>query len=219
VTRPLPIAILVSGEGTTMDALAELVAEGRLPAELRLVLSDRANAPALEKARRRELPTLVLPSRKADLEEWSHRVTAELEGRGVELVVLAGFLSILPDSWVERWRGRALNLHPSLLPKYGGHGMYGAHVHEAVLAAGEKESGATVQLVTGGVDRGFALVQERVPVLPGDTPATLRARIHPVEVRLLADTIRRFADGALPLPYPDPDDPARGARERSPGAR
>jgi phosphoribosylglycinamide formyltransferase 1 len=215
----LPIAVLVSGEGTTLEALAELAEAGKLPADLRLVVSDRPNAPALEKARRHGLPTLLLPTRGVDREEWARRLTAALEEHGVELVLLAGFMSILPDSWVARWHGRALNLHPSLLPKFGGHGMYGAHVHEAVLAAHETESGATVQLVTGNVDRGLALLQERVPVLPGDTPASLRQRIHPVEVRLLAEAVRRFADGTWSLPYPGPLEPARDGRERSPAAR
>lgn len=208
MSAPLPIAVFASGEGTTLDALADEVEAGRLPAEIRLVVCDRPNAPVLEKAARHGLASLLLPSRGVDREEWGRRVTFELEGRGVELVVFAGFLSILPDSWVARWSGRALNVHPSLLPKYGGRGMYGRHVHDAVLAAKETETGVTVHLVTGEVDGGPPLVQERVPVRPGDDAASLRARVHPVEVRLLADTIRRFAEGALPLPYP--------ARERPP---
>ncbi len=194
--------VLASGEGTTLDALAEEIAVGHLPAAIALVVIDRPNARAIERARRRGLPTLLLPSRGVDREEWSDRLTRELDDHGVRLVVLTGFLSILPASWVAHWRGRALNIHPSLLPKYGGMGMYGAHVHEAVLAGGETETGVTVQLVTEEVDGGPALVQEAVPVEPGDTPATLRARVHPVEVRLLSETIRRFALGELPLPYP-----------------
>ena len=216
MARRLPIAVLVSGKGTTLDALAELAASGRLPADVRLVVSDRATAPALEKARRHALATLLLPSKGVDPGAWSSRLTAELEAKGVELVVLAGFMTILPSAWVERWRGRAINLHPALLPKHGGPGMYGARVHEAVLAAHETESGATVHLVTGDLDGGPRIAQERVPVLPGDTPATLRERLHPVEVRLLAETIRRFADGELPLPYREPEAPARGDIDRSP---
>ena len=124
----------------------------------------------------------------------------------------AGFLTILPDDWVVRWRGRAINLHPSLLPKYGGRGLYGPRVHRAVLAAGEAETGATVHLVTEEVDRGPTIAQARLAVLPGDTPATLRARLHPVEVELLATTLRRFAEGTLPLPYPEEAPPAPGRR-------
>jgi len=209
---PLPIAILVSGEGTTLDALAELAANGTLPARIALVLANRPGIGALEKAARRGLSSVVVASRDAPVDAWSERVTAELESRGVELVVLAGFLKILPPSWIERWKGRVINIHPALLPRYGGHGMYGAHVHEAVLASGDSETGATVHLVTTAVDGGLILAQRRIPVLPGDTAESLRARLHPVEVELLADTIREFADGSLSLPYSERD--ALGLRRR-----
>jgi phosphoribosylglycinamide formyltransferase 1 len=191
-----------------MDALAELALGQHLPARIVLVVADRPHAPAIERARRRGLPTLILPSRGTDLDVWSRRLTLELEAQSVELVVLAGFLTILPPSWVERWRGRAINLHPALLPRHGGPGMYGPRVHRAVLEAKETETGATVHLVTGEVDAGPTIAQERLAVLPGDTPDSLRARLHPVEVALLAATIRRFAEGALPLPYPERDAPA-----------
>ncbi len=140
---------------------------------------------------------------------WGERLTVEIASHRADLVVLAGFLSILPPNWIERWRGRAVNLHPSLLPRYGGRGMYGLRVHAAVLAAGETETGATVHLVTGAVDGGPAVAQARVPVRPGDTPERLRDRLRPVEVELLAVTVRRFADGTLPLPYPSAADRPR----------
>ena len=201
MTRTLPVAVLVSGEGTTFEGLAELAAGGHLPIRICLVVSDRPNIPAIERARRRGIPTVVLPTKGADPVAWSDRLTRELTDKGVELVVLAGFLSILPTPWVERWSGRAINIHPALLPRHGGRGMYGMRVHRAVLEAGETESGATVHVVTSDVDGGPRVAQEKVPVLPGDTPDDLRARLHPVEVGLLAATLRRFADGELPLPY------------------
>ena len=215
MTRLLPIAVLVSGEGTTLDGLAELASGGHLPARIALVVSDRASARAVERARGRGLPTLVLPSKGVVPDAWAARLTAELVDQGVELVVLAGFLTILPPSWLARWPGRAINIHPSLLPRHGGPGLFGPRVHRAVLAAGDRESGASVHLVTGDLDAGPILAQERVPVEPGDTPESLRARIHPVEVALLAATIRRFADGSLPLPYSEPD--AGPARDRERG--
>ncbi len=202
VTRALPIAVLASGEGTTLEGLAEEVDAGRLPARIVLVVADRPGARALDRARRRAIPAVLLPARGVDRESWSARLTEEISAHGAELVVLAGFLRVLPPSWVERWRGRAINLHPALLPKYGGPGMYGHHVHEAVLAAKETETGVTVHEVTGAVDGGPVLLQEKVPVVPGDTPEDLRDRVHPVEVRLLAEAIRRFAEGGWPLPYP-----------------
>jgi len=214
VSRPLPIAVLVSGEGTTLEGIAEQVSGGHLPARIALVVSDRAHAPAIERARRRGLPTLVLPSKGVEPGVWSRRLTEELDAKGVELVVLAGFLTILPPVWVDRWQGRAINLHPSLLPLHGGTGLYGARVHRAVLAAGDRETGATVHLVTSDVDRGPTIAQERLTVLPGETPDSLRARLHPIEVALLASTIHRFSDGSLPLPYPTHDATAPGHRER-----
>lgn len=207
MTRVLPIGVLVSGEGTTLDALAELAAGGHLPVRIVLVVADRPHAPAIERARHRGLPTVVLPARGVDPGTWSRELTEALEAAGAELVVNAGFLSILPDEWVGRWAGRAINIHPSLLPRHGGHGMYGARVHRAVLAAGDAETGATVHLVTSDLDAGPTIVQARVPVHPGDTPESLRARLHPVEVDLLAGVLRRFAEGTLPLPYR----PAAGA--------
>ena len=219
MARILPIGLLVSGEGTTLEGLAEMVAGGHLPARVALVVADRPHAPAIERARLRGLPTLVLPTHGVDPEEWGQRLTRELEAQGTELVVLAGFLSILPASWVARWRGRAINLHPSLLPRYGGPGMYGRRVLEAVLAAHERTTGATVHLVTSDVDRGPALAQERIPVVPDDTVETLRARLHPVEVALLAATIRQFAEGSLPLPYPDPGASAPDPEDRADARR
>ncbi len=204
MSRILTVAVLVSGEGTTLDALAEQASGGHLPVRIALVVADRPHAPAIEKARRRGLATLVLPSRGVPADDWGRRLSDELTAKGVELVVNAGFLTILPPNWVAAWRGRAINVHPSLLPLHGGRGLYGMRVHEAVLAAGERVTGATVHVVTDDLDRGPTIAQERIDVLPDDTPASLRARLHPVEVELLAATLRRFADGALPLPYSAP---------------
>ena len=202
MARPLPIAVFLSGEGTTFDALAEAITGGHLPARIALVVSDRPHAPGIERARLHGLSTAVRALRGLASERWSSEVDGLLTERGVELVVLAGFLAVLPPEFVARWGGRIINVHPSLLPEHGGKGMYGRRVHAAVLEAGEAESGATVHLVTNDVDGGPRLLQERVRVEPGDTPESLRERIRPVERRLLAEVIRRFADGEWPLPHP-----------------
>ncbi|HYK92565.1 MAG TPA: phosphoribosylglycinamide formyltransferase [Thermoplasmata archaeon] len=214
MTRPLPIAVFLSGEGTTFDALAEAIAGGHLPARIAMVLADRPHAPGIERARHHGLPTAVRPIRGRTPEGWTSEVSELLEERGVALIVLAGFLSILPEPFVHRWSGRIINVHPSLLPEHGGRGMFGLRVHGAVLEARETESGATVHLVTDQVDGGPRLLQERVPVSTEDTPESLRDRVRPVERRLLAEVIRRFADGEWPLPYP-----VAGAQRSRPSGR
>ena len=184
-----------------MEALAEAIQGGHLPARLALVVADRPHAPAVERARRHGLATLVLPFRGAPPERWSRGLTDHLERAGVELVVTAGFLSILPDDWVARWNGRVVNLHPSLLPKYGGRGMYGRKVLEATLAAGDTVTGVTVHLTTPAIDAGPILLQRTVPVAPGETPESLRERLRPVEHAAVIEVVRRFATGEWSLPY------------------
>ena len=214
MSRPLPVAFLVSGEGTTLEAITEEVAGGYLPARIVLVVSDRPHAPAIERARRHGLPTVVLPLRGVPEDKWTVELDRRLHGQGAELVVLAGFLSVLPAEWVTRWAGRVINVHPSLLPRYGGRGFYGSRVHSAVLTAGDRETGATVHLVTSDVDAGPRLLQKRLPVDPDDTVESLRDRVHPVEIQLLSEAIRNFADGRWPLPYVPPAEPALPAERR-----
>ncbi|MGA8303277.1 MAG: phosphoribosylglycinamide formyltransferase [Thermoplasmata archaeon] len=206
---PLRLGVLASGEGTTLDGLASAITGDSNSLQIQLVIADRRGVPAIERARRHGLATTLVPYDETDVEGWSRRLTDELESHRVDLVVLAGFLPILPSSWIERWRGRAINLHPSLLPRYGGRGMYGRRVHAAVLAAGDTETGATVHLVTDAIDAGPTVAQQRMAVVPGDSPESLRERLRPVEIALLVATLRRFADGSIPLPYPGGDDRAR----------
>jgi folate-dependent phosphoribosylglycinamide formyltransferase PurN len=133
-----------------------------------------------------------------------------LESAHIELLVLAGYLQLVPAAVIARFRGRIINVHPALLPAFGGPGMYGRRVHEAVLRAGVAESGATVHLVDEVYDRGEVLAQERVPVLPGDTPETLAARVLAVEHRLLPAVVLGAADAGRPVPLPRLDTcPAR----------
>lgn len=202
VPQPLSIGVLASGEGTTLEGIARGIAEHGIPARIALVVSDREGAPVVDRARRAGLPVAVLPVRGTEREAWARELTRLLRTHGVQLVVLAGFLAILPEGWVEEWRGRAINLHPSLLPRYGGRGMHGLRVHAAVLAAGDRETGAAVHIVTNEVDGGPVLGQDRIEVRPADTPESLRDRLRPIEVRLMTETIRRFALGELALPYP-----------------
>ncbi|MHB1434947.1 MAG: phosphoribosylglycinamide formyltransferase [Thermoplasmata archaeon] len=197
---PIALGVLVSGEGRTLEGLGTAIAEGRLAARIALVVSDRAQAPAIDRAHRRGWPVEVIPPRGTDRGAWGEAVTRRLEAAGVELVVLAGFLRVLPASWAHRWAGRAVNLHPSLLPAYGGPGYYGLKVHEAVIADGVRETGATVHWVTDEVDRGPILGQRRIAVRPGETAHELAARLRPVEIALLVEVLNGIALGRLSLP-------------------
>lgn len=183
------IAVLVSGAGTTLGALIDAVEAGRLPLRIAIVVSDRPGVGALDRAGARGIPSVVLDRRAGSLSE---RIAAVLPDE-TRLVVLAGFLSILTEPLLSRFSRRIVNLHPALLPAYGGPGMYGEHVHRAVVAAGERESGCTVHYVDEGTDTGEIILQRRVPVLPGDTPQSLRERIGPIEREALIEALLAIA--------------------------
>ena len=173
--KPINIAVLVSGSGSNLQALLDAQRTGVLDAgQISLVVSDRPGAYALERARAAGVKTLELDRRAPAMEE--QLISALREGH-VELIVLAGFLTILSGSFVQAYAGRILNVHPSLLPDFGGRGFYGLRVHQAALARGVKVSGATVHLVTDEPDGGPILLQKAVRVRKGDTPQTLQRRI------------------------------------------
>jgi len=175
--RQVRVAVLVSGGGTNLQALLDAFHDSPI-VQIARVISSRSDAGALDRARRGNVPAVVLrkPGDAAELLAALHEI---------EIVVLAGYLQLVPAAVVRQFRGRMINIHPALLPDFGGRGMYGHHVHEAVLASGARESGATVHLVDEEFDRGAIIGQERVPVLPGDTPDTLAARVLEAEHRLL----------------------------------
>jgi formyltetrahydrofolate-dependent phosphoribosylglycinamide formyltransferase len=188
------VAVALSGRGSNLEALLRALGPDA-PARVVLVLSNRADAPALERAIAHRIPSVVLrdPSNAA---EW----LAPLERHAVDLVVLAGYLKLVPPDVIARFRGRIINIHPALLPAFGGRGMYGRRVHEAVLASGARESGATVHLVDEVYDRGPILGQARVPVLPDDDPDRLAARVLEVEHRLLPAAVLAAAAAGRPVP-------------------
>ncbi|HEU4463997.1 MAG TPA: phosphoribosylglycinamide formyltransferase [Gemmatimonadota bacterium] len=184
------VAVFASGRGSNLEALFDSL-EGRRDAAVVLVASDRADAPALERARRRGVRTAVLAATDAG------GMLAALERREVDWIVLAGYLKRIPGEVVRRYRNRILNIHPALLPAHGGKGMYGERVHAAVLKSGEKVSGASVHLVDEEYDRGPVVAREEVPVDPGDDPATLAARVLEVEHRLLPAVVIAAAEGRI----------------------
>ena len=177
------VAVLVSGGGTNLQAIIDKVADGSLPqVELVKVIASKESAYALERAAKAGIETAVAKEQPQLLEE--------LEGSGAEIIVLAGYMKVLSPEIIKKYRNRIINIHPSLIPKYCGKGFYGIRVHNAVIAAGEKESGATVHYVDEGVDTGEIILQEKVPVLEGDTPEDLAARVLKTEHVILAEGLK-----------------------------
>ena len=172
-------AVLVSGGGTNLQALIDAAHAGKLPhADICLVLSNRADAYALQRAERAGIPSVVCQREKGEPREaFEARMLEILRAHGVEMLVLAGFMAILSKEFVQNYAGRILNVHPSLIPSFCGKGFYGLHVHEAALAYGVKVTGATVHLVNEIPDGGRILLQKAVEVEPGDTPETLQRRV------------------------------------------
>ncbi len=182
------IAVLASGGGRSLENLAEKIASGELEAQLALVVVNSPSAGAIERARRLGLECVLVDHRQfSSPQEFSAAIFREVEARDVALVVLAGFLRLLLVP--ERWESRVINIHPALLPKFGGKGYYGERVHAAVIAAGESVSGCTVHYVTNEYDSGPPLVQRRTQVKPGDDAHSLAARVFEEEKLALPEAI------------------------------
>jgi len=191
----LRVAVLLSGSGTSLENLFEHIDRG-LPAEVVLVLSSKAEAFGLERARRRGIATAVVSRKELrDLDAFNDALHAELARHEVDLVALLGFLSLFQSRG--KYAGRAINVHPALIPAFCGEGFYGHRVHEAVLEKGAKISGATVHFTDDEYDHGPILLQEAVPVLESDTPDTLAARVQAAERRLVPEAIRLIAGGLV----------------------
>ena len=172
------IAVLVSGGGTNLQALLDAQGAGKLlHGQIVLVVSDVPGAYALQRAEKAGVPALTLPRRRLGDEECERQLSGLLARRGVDMLVLAGFLGILSGGFTARWPRRILNIHPSLIPSFCGRGMYGLKVHQAALDYGVKVTGATVHYVNEIPDGGEILLQKAVEVLPGDTPETLQRRV------------------------------------------
>ena len=190
--RKVRIAVLVSGGGTNLQTLIDAVDKGDINGEIAAVISDNENAYALERARKHGIKAIYI-NRK----QLAERLIIELQRLDIELVVLAGFLSILDRELVKAYEGRIINIHPSLIPSFCGKGFYGERVHKAALEYGVKVSGATVHFVDEGTDSGPIIFQEAVPVYFEDTSETLAARVLQVEHRLLPVAVGLFCEGRL----------------------
>lgn len=183
------IAIFASGSGTNAEAIMERMSDnpaGRVVA----LLSNKAEAYALKRAERFGVPTYTFSGK--ELREDPSEIMAVLEAKKVDIIVLAGFMLLVPPQIVERYEGRIVNIHPALLPAYGGKGMYGDNVHKAVIAARESESGITIHYVNKAYDQGAVIFQARTPIEPTDTPETLAAKIHTLEHRHFPEVIERL---------------------------
>ena len=192
---PVRVAVLLSGSGTSLENLFERIDARDLPARIAVVVASRADAGGLARARRRGVPALAVPRKELrDVRAFNDAIHAELARHEVDLVALLGFLSPFET---RGFAGRTINVHPALVPAFSGHGFYGHRVHEAVLARGCKVSGATVHFCDDEYDHGPIILQEAVPVLEGDTPDTLAARVQAAERRLVPEAIRLFAEGRL----------------------
>ena len=191
------IAVCVSGGGSNLGALIDALRD-EPDAEVVLVLSNLASAGGLERARAAGIPAEVFDD-PADPTEWITRCGR----RDVDLIVLAGYLKLVPAQVVSRYGGSMLNIHPALLPLHGGRGMYGRRVHQAVLDSGARETGATVHLIDEEYDRGTVLAQSRVAVLAGDTPETLAARVLEAEHKLLPAVVVAASRAGCPVPLAD----------------
>ena len=192
------IAVLCSGGGTNLQALIDAQEAGQIDGEIVLVLSNASKAYALERARKHGIEAKFISKKQAGSDEaFNDAILAELRRVGAELVVLAGYLPIVGAQVVRAYEHRIINIHPALIPSFCGPGMYGHHVHEAVLAYGAKISGATTHFVDEQVDHGGVIMQKSVPVLEDDTPETLAARVLTVEHEILPETVRLFCAGKL----------------------
>jgi phosphoribosylglycinamide formyltransferase-1 len=194
------LAVFISGGGTGLQAIIDASNRGRLAAEVVWVVSSTGKAFGLERAKKAGIETFVFLSKKyATPEEATADLLAKLRERGIEYIALAGYLKLLAPEIIRVYPKRIVNIHPGPLPKYGGPGMYGHFVHEAVIAAGERESGPTVHIVDEIYDHGCILEQVRVPVLPGDTPEALAARVLVEEHKLYPRVIDNLIKGKYDL--------------------
>ncbi|MBE3100561.1 MAG: phosphoribosylglycinamide formyltransferase [Planctomycetes bacterium] len=196
MANPIRLGVLLSGGGRTLENILDHIRGGKIPAEVAVVIASRPGIRGIEIGKAAGVPThLVRPKEYPTVEAYSDAMVKLLDDARVDLILLAGFLSywIIPP----RYLGRVMNIHPALLPSFGGKGMYGHHVHEAVLARGCKVSGCTVHFVNNAYDEGPIILQRAVPAYAEDTPDDLAARVFEQECIAYPEAIRLFAEGRL----------------------
>ncbi len=193
--QPLAIVVLISGDGSNLQAIIDNIASGQLSAKLVAVISNRDQAYGLERARRHGIPTQVIAATlHPDRTAYDQALMQCIDSYSPQLIVLAGFMRILTTEFVQHYAGRLINIHPSLLPKHKG-----LHTHQRALDAGDNEHGATVHFVTPELDSGPIILQMKVPILPNDTAEELQQRVHQAEHQLYPEALRRIATGRVQL--------------------
>ena len=191
--KPFSLIVLISGNGSNLQAIIDQIEQGQLAVQISAVISNRADAYGLTRARQHHIPTHIIDHHNyADRESFEQALSEVIEDYQPDLIVLAGFMRILTTAFVEKYLGKMINIHPSLLPRY-----QGLNTHARVLQANEEEHGATVHYVVPELDSGPVILQARVPVLPTDTPQTLEQRVHDAEYQIYPEAIRRIALGQL----------------------
>ncbi|MFH1783500.1 MAG: phosphoribosylglycinamide formyltransferase [bacterium] len=194
------IGVLVSGGGTNLQALIDAQEQDMIQGVIVVVISNKSEAFALERAKKHNIKTVYMDSKRyLDKVEYTKALTDELKKHEVELVCLAGFMCILEPYFVQKYQNRAINIHPALLPSFGGKGLYGHHVHEAVIDSGAKFSGCSVHFVDEGCDTGPIILQKVVPVTDDDNPDTLAARVLEEEHKAYPEAVGLFCEGRLEI--------------------
>ena len=200
--RVIRLGFLASHRGSNVEAVVDGCRSGLIHARPTVVISNNGGSGALQRAEKEGISGYCLNSAKFPIpDQLDQSILGALSRHGVDLVILAGYLKKLGPKTLQAYRGRIINIHPALLPKYGGQGLFGLAIHRAVLAAGETETGVTIHIVDEEYDHGAILVQRTVPVLPGDTPESLSERLLPVEHGLLVETVAQIVNGTIALPY------------------
>ncbi len=197
--RRIRIGVLASGGGTNLQAIIDSCESGEIDGDVVVVISNISDAGALERARKHSIPAFAFPHKGLTREQHEADIIQCLEQHKVDLVCLAGYLRMLTPILINKYAGRMMNTHPALLPSFGGKGMHGLHVHQAVLDYGCKVSGCTIHFVTLDVDGGPIILQKTVPVLEGDTAETLQERVLREEHKLYPRAVQLFAQGKLKI--------------------
>ena len=193
--KRLKIGVLASGGGTNLQSIIDRSLDGSISADVVVVISNNSKAKALERAMKHGIDALHISAVTEESEEKADkRIVTEMVSRGVDLIVLAGYMKKIGSELLNAYNGKMINIHPALLPKFGGKGMYGMRVHESVIAAGEKESGPTVHYVDNEYDRGPIIAQIKVPVYPEDAPEDLQKRVLVKEHELFPGVIQKIAE-------------------------